>query len=307
MANLERVLAHLQAKLSGHPPREAERRALRLVPAREGRMAWRDASGGVWRTFGYIEGAHTATVGAAPATARQVAAAFGGFLRALSDLPGAELVETVPGFHDTPARLAKLLELVASDSLGRAGSARDAIDAALEHAPLAGRLTALAEAGTLPRRVTHNDTKLDNVLLDDSTGEALCVIDLDTVMPGLSVTDFGDLVRSAASGQAEDARETDVIEVDAALFAALVRGYLEGAGGVLLPAEIDHLVLASRVITYECALRFLTDDLAGDVYFRTRRPRHNLDRARAQLALLRSLDARAGDLEAIVAAERRGS
>jgi len=154
--------------------------------------------------------------------------------------------------------------------------------------------------------VTHNDTKLDNVLLDDVTGEALCVIDLDTVMPGLSVTDFGDLVRSAASGHAEDARETDVIEVDAGLFRALVGGYLDGAGGVLLPAEIDHFVLASRVITWECALRFLTDYLAGDVYFRVRRPRHNLARARAQLALLRSLEARAGELEAIVAAEQRG-
>jgi Ser/Thr protein kinase RdoA (MazF antagonist) len=305
MRNLERVLARLEARRGTLARDDWERRALRLVPTREGGTSWRDRGGGVWRVFPFITGAHTVAFADSPRTAYRIARAFGEFLAVMGDMPPADLAATIPDFHDTRAHLGVLERVARDDPHGRSAGAADTLAAARAHAPLAGRLVALRDAGTVPVRVVHNDTKLDNVLLDDASGEPLCVVDLDTVMPGLSLFDFGDLVRSGAAGRSEDARDAAAVEVDEPLFAALVRGYLAGAATALVPAEIDNFVLAAKVITYECGLRFLADHLAGDRYFRIHRPGQNLDRARVQLALLRSLEARCTRLEAIVAAERR--
>jgi hypothetical protein len=237
---------------------------------------------------------------ATPAQAREAARAFGAFQRLLVGLDVPRLRETIPHFHDTRARLAALEAAVAAGSAGRAAGAREEIAFARAHAPLASALAALHERGLAPERVAHNDTKINNVLFDDATGEAICVIDLDTVMPGPSLCDFGDLVRTVSSRAAEDERDLSRVEADPALFAALAEGYLAGAGDLLAPAEREQLVAAGEVMTYECGLRFLADYLAGDVYFRVKRPGHNLDRCRAQFALLRSLERQADDFREMV-------
>ena len=208
--------------------------------------------------------------------------------------------ETIPGFHDTPRRYAAFEAATEADSAGRAASVAADIEFARSRRPLASRLTDLLAAGLVPERVTHNDTKLNNVMIDDVTGAGVCVIDLDTVMPGLSLYDFGDMVRTGTNAALED--ETDLSKVVArpAMFAALAEGFLAGCGDALNEVERANLVVAGQVMTYEVGLRFLTDHLQGDVYFKTRRPGHNLDRARNQFALLRSLEAQADDFQAVV-------
>jgi len=301
MENVERVTAHLARRLAAGAEPDAERRCLRLVPARDGRSFHREGDGSFWRAYAFIPGARSHDVATSPAQAYEAARAFARFGQLLADLPGERLHETIPSFHDTRSRLLALEDAVSRDPRGRLAACRETVDATLRRAPLASTLSSAFEAGLVPERVTHNDTKLNNVLLDDVTGEALCVIDLDTVMPGLFLYDFGDLVRTAASPAAED--ETDLSKVCVALgmFEALVDGTLDGLGGLLPPEERRLLAPAGAVATYECGMRFLTDHLEGDGYFRTHRPGHNLDRARAQLALLASMEERSDEMERIVA------
>ncbi len=301
LANLDRVLGHLRAKLVARGTADLDRRLLRLVPAADGGLFARDAAGGAWRTYDFIPGAVFYDVLPSPLFAERAACAFGRFARDLADLPPPRLAETTPGFHHTPSYFARFAAVVAADPLQRAAGARREIDQVLAHRELAGRLEALRVAGTLPERSVHNDTKLNNVLFDAATGEALAIVDLDTVMPGLAVLDFGDMVRSAGSGLAEDEPRFDRVAVQLPVFAALARGYLAGWGGELTASERGAMVLASQVICLECGIRFLTDHLAGDTYFRIHRPGHNLDRSRTQLALLASLEARAAELEAVIA------
>jgi len=288
MANVGRVTRHLAGKLAGAP--DAGRRALSLVPTRDGADLHRDDGGDVWRAYTFIEGARSWDVLTSPRQAHEAAKAFGTFQRFLMDLPVPRLVETIPHFHDTTRRLERFAEVVAADRLNRAKDVSAEIAFVLSRETLAGSLTSLLASGVLADRVTHNDTKLNNVLLDDATGEGLCVIDLDTVMPGLLLWDFGDMVRTATNPVAEDERDASKVVADLAMFEALARGYLEAMGKDLTPAERDRLVLSGKLLTYECGMRFLTDHLEGDVYFRIHRPGHNLDRARTQFALLRSLE-----------------
>jgi hypothetical protein len=187
-------------------------------------------------------------------------------------------------------RLEALKAALAEDPLERAKGAEPEIAFALTRETLAGRLLALQASGLLPERITHNDTKLNNVMLDELTGEGLCVLDLDTVMPGLSLYDFGDLVRSACNPVAEGDPDLSKVVARADIFEALAAGYLAGTAGTLLEVEREHLALAGQLLAYECGLRFLTDHLQGDTYFRTARSSHNLDRCRSQFALLRSLE-----------------
>jgi len=301
MENIERVTAHLRARMASLAPADAGRRVLTLVRSRDGHAFHLDRDGQVWRCYLFVEGASSHDVLANPAQAYEGARAFGTFQRLLADYEGPRLHETIPDFHHTPRRLAALERAVADDPLGRAAGARREIGETLAHRGLAGELLALRDCGLLAERITHNDTKLNNVLLDDSTGEGICVVDLDTVMPGLSLYDFGDMVRSAVSPVAEDHPDPAAVRVQAPIFAALARGYLEGAAGTLLPRERPHLVTAATLMTYECGVRFLTDHLLGDRYFRVHRPDHNLERARTQLALLRSLEEHADELRGIVA------
>jgi len=299
MENVARVTAHQRAVLVREGARDADRRALRLVPARDGLLAFVDADGEWWRTFHFIEGASSRDAVGSTLEAGAAAEAFGRFLAQLADLPGARLHETIPHFHDARARFDQLVAAASADEHGRLAECRRDFELVLAREQLVARSQTLR--GGLPERVTHNDTKINNVLLDDATSEGVCVIDLDTVMPGLSLYDFGDLARRAASPVAEDERDLAKVRVDPRLFEALVAGYLRGAGAALLAVERDELVFASQLMTLLLGMRFLADHLAGDRYFRIRRPGQNLDLARTQLALLGDFERQRDTLEAIVA------
>ena len=286
MENVARVTRHV-----GGP--------LRLVPTREG-LAWaRDDQGDVWRLYGFIEGAVGRTMASA-ADAERAAGAFGAFQRALADLPGPRLHETIPHFHDTPRRLESFECAVQRDSAGRAAEARKEIAQVQGRRELAAVLVKAAASGTVPERIVHNDAKLANVLFDAASGEALCVVDLDTVMPGLALFDFGDLVRSMATRAAEDERDTSRVRLEPELFESIARGYVAATRELLTPAERELLVPAAQVIVFEQAVRFLIDHLEGDRYYRIARPGHNLDRGRTQLALLDALLAAERALQQIV-------
>ncbi|BDU76534.1 phosphotransferase enzyme family protein [Mesoterricola sediminis] len=290
MRNIEAVTSHIRRKLEalGLP---CSRRVLTLVQAREGGTPYVDDPVlGFWRCYVFIEGARTFDVIESPSQAFQAARAFGAFQGLLADYDGPPLHETIPAFHHTPGRLQRLLDAAARDPLGRAAGCAEDLAFARSRAPLAPVLADLQAAGAIPERITHNDTKLNNVMLDEETGEGVCVVDLDTVMPGLSLFDFGDMVRTACNPLAEDDPDVGGLEAREDMFMALAEGYLEGTGGALLAVERDLLVTAGQLLTYECGLRFLTDHLEGDTYFRIHRPGHNLDRARNQFALLRGLE-----------------
>lgn len=303
MENVERVCRHTAAKVaeSTAPPSQAARQALTLVPTVDGKPAWIDDAGDHWRTYFFIEGAATHDVITSPVQAREAARAFGRFQAMLADLPAEKLHETIPDFHHTRQRLETLKKAVKADSHGRAAGVQREIELALAHEALAGALLDLAASGEIPTRITHNDTKLNNVMLDDETGEGVCVIDLDTVMPGLSLYDFGDMVRTAVSPAAED--ETDLTKVNNVrpeMFEALTVGFLSSAGSFLNEIERTHLVTAGKLLTYENGIRFLTDHLANDTYFKIKHENHNLDRCRTQFALLRSLEENTGLLEGLI-------
>jgi Ser/Thr protein kinase RdoA (MazF antagonist) len=299
MENMVRVTQHVAARLAGEGAADAARRVLRVVPARDGKTHVVDPQGETWRLVPWIEGTRSTERARSVEEAHATALAFGRFLRQLRDLPGPRLHETIPAFHDTPARLAALERIAALDRAGRAGGCRAEISDALDRRALAGALAERAREGRLPERPVHNDAKIANVLFDSASREALCVVDLDTVMPGLSAHDFGDLARSTVSDSDEDERDLDRVAVRLPFFAALARGFAEGAGDALSPVERSLLTTGALVITYEQALRFLADHLDGDRYYRIARPGHNLERARAQLALLASLERERGALEAL--------
>jgi len=303
MENVARVTAHVLAALEREGAPERERRALQLVPARDGAPCWRDPAGETWRTWRYVEGASSRDVVRTPAEAAAAAEAFARFQAQVADLPEPRLHETIPGFQDARLRFEQLLAAVRADAAGRLAACRAEVDFAAAREPMVDRLNALRAAGAIPERVTHGDTKINNVLLDERSGEALCVIDLDTVMPGFAVYDFGDLARTAATRAAEDERDLAKVRVDPELFAAIAAGWLRGAGGLLLPAERAELVFAARLLPLVIGMRFLADHLAGDRYFRCDRPGHNLDRARVQLALAADFERRAGELEDRIGAE----
>jgi hypothetical protein len=307
MENIRRVLEHAHKKLAGMGPEERSRRLLELVPARDGGCYWLDETGEFWRAYRFIEGARGFDVAQSPAQGFEAARAFGAFQRMIRDLPSPPLVETIPRFHDTPERLRRLEAAVEADSRNRAAGAKREIEFCLARRGLAGSLLGLKEEGILAESPVHNDTKLNNVLLDENSGEGLCVIDLDTVMPGLTVWDFGDLVRSASNRAAEDERNTERVEVDRELFKAIAEGWLQALSSAISPRERDALVTGAKVITLECGARFLTDYLEGDHYFKTSRPDQNLDRCRVQFALLRSLESREEELEQVIRRSELGA
>jgi len=288
MENVARVTAHL-----GGP--------LRLVPTREGTAFCEDDGGGVWRLYGFIEHAVTRVEPTGPADAERAGRAFGAFQRALADLPGPRLHETIPHFHDTPRRVDALERAAECDPAQRVAGARREIAQVRARRDVAPILVQAATRGAVPERIVHNDAKLANVLFDAASGEALCVVDLDTVMPGLALFDFGDLVRSMAVRTAEDERDVGRVRLEPELFEGVARGYLAALGDFLTRAERELLVPAAQVIVFEQAVRFLIDHLEGDRYYRVARPGHNLDRCRTQLALLGALLERGRALERIIA------
>ena len=283
MRNVERVTAFLAEK--DPDPRHS----LHLVPAKDG-AAYVEAEGEFYRMYDFV---HDSICLDAPETDEdfyQSAVAFGSFQRQLADFPANELSETIPHFHDTPNRYRALRAAIEKDALGRAASCREEIEFALTREADAAVMMNLLAAGELPLRVTHNDTKLNNVMLDAKTRKPLCVIDLDTVMPGLAANDFGDSIRFGANTGAEDEKDLTKISLSLARYEAFARGFLEACGKALTPKEIETLPWGAKLMTLECGVRFLTDYLEGDTYFRIHRPEHNLDRTRTQFALVADME-----------------
>ena len=296
MENVQRVTTHVGQKVADAP--DFSRAALTLIPTREG-GAWHcDREGNYWRTYIFIEGARTYDAVETPQQAFQAARAFGRFQKLLADLPAPRLHDTIPNFHHTPRRFEKFEGAMSADAANRAKLAKPELEFALQHKPMTGVLLA---AG-LPERVTHNDTKLNNVMLDDKTGEGICVIDLDTVMPGLAPYDFGDIVRTSTSPAKEDERDLSKVGMQFPMFEALARGYLSTAAEFLTRAEREHLVFAGKLITFEIGLRFLTDFLEGDIYFKVHRGGHNLDRCRTQFRLVGCIEQQEPQMNRLVEA-----
>lgn len=284
MENIQRVTSHLGEQVEEEPDRD--RRVLTLIAARDGRAWHTDADGNYWRAYRFIENARSFDAVNSPEQAFQAAKAFGHFQNMLANLPAPRLLDTIPDFHNTPKRFEALERAIDADVAQRASLAKPEIKFALAHKSIA---SALLDA-RLPERVTHNDTKFNNVLLDDHTGEGICVIDLDTVMPGLAAYDFGDMVRTTTSPAMEDERDLSKVAMLFPMFEALVRGYLESAGGFLTAEEKRHLAFSGKLITFEIGVRFLTDYLSGDTYFKVHREGQNLDRCRTQFKLVESIE-----------------
>ncbi len=283
MRNIELVTEHLRKKV--HDPRGV----LKLVPTLEG-AHYAVENNAYWRVYELVEDS-VCFQAADRDLFFECAVAFGRFQNHLADFPAEQLAETIPRFHDTPARYVALIRSIRENASGRCAQAEREIDFALSCEPFSHTLADLQSSGGLPLRVTHNDTKINNVLFDDKTHKALCVIDLDTVMPGLSVNDFGDAVRFGASTAAEDERDVSRVRLDLGLYQAYVSGYLSTCGKSLTQAEIAMLPVGAKMMTLECGVRFLADHIAGDVYFHVSRKNHNLDRARTQFQLVREMDA----------------
>ncbi len=288
MENIERVTAQVAAQLGEHPDRD--RRTLRLIPTWDGGNWHQDEQGETWRAYRFIEGARSYDTVSSAGQAFQSAQAFGRFQQQLAQLPGPRLNETIPDFHHTPKRFAALEQAIAADVAGRAHLVQPEIEFARTRQAITGVLIDAGGNGDLPERITHNDTKFNNVLLDAATGESLCVIDLDTVMPGLALYDFGDMVRTTTSPSDEDERDLRKVGMQFAMFEALVRGYLSTAAGFLTRTEKEFLAFSGKLITFEIGIRFLTDYLNGDTYFRIHREGQNLDRCRAQFKLVESIE-----------------
>ena len=289
MENISRVTTHIYRKIKDQK-QEASRRTLRLVKAFDGKSYVIDADGNYWRAYLFVEKARTYDVLETIDQAFQAARSFAEFQMDLVDLPGERLNETIPDFHNTPKRIANLEAAIKADKMGRVKEVSREIDFVMKRKEEAGLLIDLQNKGEIPERITHNDTKLNNVLIDDATGEGVCVIDLDTVMPGLAHYDFGDMVRTGTSPAMEDEKDLSKVCMRFEMFEALLRGYVSNAGKFLNPVELNLLPFSGKLITLEIGTRFLTDYLEGDVYFKIHRPEHNLDRCRTQFKLVESIE-----------------
>jgi hypothetical protein len=303
MQNMVNVTEHVRNKVlsaGGDPDREA----LTLVRTVDDGILHRTPGGEYWRAALFIEGAQTYDSARDLDQVYHAARAFGQFQRMVSDYPPQQLHETIPDFHHTPKRYEALAQAVRRDTRNRVQAVQAEIRFVEARAGDCSVLVDALEARILPQRVTHNDCKFNNVMIDDVTGEGVCVIDLDTVMPGLSLYDFGDAVRSGANSAAEDERDLSLVTIDLEIFERLVAGYLDATGENLASAEIDHLAFSAKLMTLECGMRFLTDYLDGDRYFRIHRPDHNLDRCRTQFKMVRDMEAKQSAMEAIVERHR---
>ena len=300
MENIAGVTAFLGkaiAAAGGDPSRET----MTVVPTRDGKSFYSDSEGGAWRVYPFIEGTVCLQAAETPELFAASARTFGRFQRMLKDYPADTLYETIPHFHDTADRYKNFEKAVAENASGRAADVEPEIAFVRAREADTHRLVDLLAAGELPLRVTHNDTKLNNVMLDDVTGRPVAVIDLDTVMPGLSLYDFGDSIRFGANPAAEDEQDLSKVYCDLNLFEEYTKGFLEECGDMLTAREIELLPFAAKIMTFECGIRFLTDHIAGDTYFKIHREGHNLDRCRTQFKLVADMEAKMEQMKAIVA------
>ena len=289
MENISGVTSWLKKKILENGG-DAERETLNIVNDRAGAPYLVDKEGEYWRAYLFIEDATCFEQVENDEDFYQSALAFGNFQRLLADYPADTLHETIPNFHNTVKRFADFKKAVEEDACGRAADVQKEIQFVLEREQLAHTLVDLQDAGKLPLRVTHNDTKLNNIMIDNATHKGICVIDLDTVMPGLAMNDFGDSIRFGASTALED--ETDLTKVSCSmeLFELYTKGFLKGCDGKLTAKEIELMPMGAKTMTFECGMRFLTDYLQGDKYFRIHREGHNLDRCRTQFKLVEDME-----------------
>lgn len=299
MENYDSVTAFLREKIErmgGDPSRET----ISIIKTRDGKNYCVDTGGEYWRLITYVTDAVCYDQVERPEQFYDSAVAFGRFQSLLSDYPAHTLYETIPNFHNTPDRFRQFTEAVEADVCGRAAEVSAEIAFVRKREAFADTLESAHREGKLPLKVTHNDTKLNNILFDSHTGSALCVIDLDTIMPGYSVNDFGDSIRFGATTAAEDEADLSKVNFDISLYELYVKGFIEGVGEGLTEGEMEMLPIGAIMMTYECGMRFLTDYLCGDTYFKTTRDRHNLDRARNQFKLVEDMERNLPKMQEIV-------
>lgn len=299
MENITGVTSFLRDKIlarGGDPDRET----LNIRRTMDGAALYVDEDGEPWRCMTYVDGASSRETVENAAMLREAGRAFGDFQKLLSGYPAETLHETIVNFHNTPERYRQLMEAASNDKAGRLSTVQAEMEFASQRETDCALLMDLLREGKLPLRVTHNDTKMSNVLIDDATGQALCVIDLDTVMPGLTAFDFGDSIRAGATTAAEDEADLSKVHFDLNLFQAYTEGFLSAAGNALTPLELQTLPDGARLMTYEVGIRFLADYLNGDVYFRTAYPEHNLVRARNQFKLVEEMEQKRAGMDEII-------
>lgn len=299
MENIVGVTSYLRKKIiddGGDPDRET----LNVIPTVDGKDYYVDEAGDYWRSYKFITDATSYDKVEKPEHFYQSAVAFGHFQCMLADYPAETLHETIVGFHDTKARFATFKKVVEEDVMGRATSVEKEIQFVLEHEDVANYFSDLLAKGEIPLRVTHNDTKLNNIMIDNETGKGICVIDLDTVMPGLAMNDFGDSIRFGASTAAEDEMDLSKVSCSMELFDLYAKGFIEGCDGKLTKREIELMPMGAKTMTFECGMRFLTDYLQGDTYFKVHREGHNLDRCRTQFKLVEDMEKKWYTMQEIV-------
>lgn len=297
MNNIVGVTEYLRERLS--PEEDPMRAVMKVVPALNGEY-YAEVKGDIWRVYVYVTDTTTYQQIEKPEDFYNCGFAFGDFQQRLADYPAAKLCETIPNFHHTPTRFETFKKAVEQDVCGRAESVRQEIDFALARENLANSVAGLLESGEIPYRVTHNDTKLNNILFDNFTGKTLCVVDLDTVMPGAACYDFGDCIRFGASSAPEDEKDLSKVYMNLNLYREFAKGYLSVAAKFLTEKELPTLAVGSALMTFECGIRFLTDYLQGDTYFKTSYEGQNLDRCRTQFKLVADMETKMDEMQAIV-------
>ncbi|OHB79598.1 MAG: hypothetical protein A2Z25_03395 [Planctomycetes bacterium RBG_16_55_9] len=288
MENILRITEHIRNKALTTDPQLAARQ-LSVLCTDSGAGYWMDADGNYWRMYDFVEQAVTYDTVDSAGLAFEAARMFCWFQRMLEDLPGPALHDTIPDFHNTPLRLEQFQEAQKKDPCNRAKNIEKEIEFLLKHVKICNFLTDYVKKGEFLCRISHNDAKINNVMFDERTGRGVCIIDLDTVMPGLSIYDFGDLVRTVANPANEDEPDLSKVTLDIAMFTALARGFAKETSEFLTPIEKEHLAFGGKLITFEQFIRFLTDYLKGDVYYKIHREGHNLDRSRTQMKLVQSI------------------
>ena len=297
--NIERVTVHLNQKISRIPGSNTKRECLTLIPAKDGKSWILDKDGNYWRMYIFISNHRSYNIVDSGGKAFEGGKAIGRFQAMLADMPGGPLFETIPKFHDIENRLVILNQKIKDDPAGRVSGLKEEINEYLSRGEEMKTILKLGRAGKIPLRITHNDTKFNNILLDEND-KALCVIDLDTVMPGYVHYDFGDAIRTVTNTASEDEKDLSRVEMNIALFESYAKGYLSQTGKTLNETEIEYLAFAPKLITYTIGTRFLTDFIDGDNYFKIHHEMHNLQRARAQLKLVMSMERQYGEMKKII-------
>lgn len=300
MENMVNVTRHLAKKIE-EAGGDKERETLHALFAKDGKPYHIMADGTFWRCVNFIENAYSCDTIENPKVFYNAGAAFGDFMSKLADFPGESLHETIPDFHNTKQRFQNFLVALESNKSGRKDNVTEEIEFVLARKDDSEKLVNLISEGVLPIRVTHNDTKINNIMFDNQSNLGICILDLDTVMPGLSLYDFGDAIRSGAGTAAEDEKDFSKMKLNLELYKAYTEGYLSAAGKSLTEKEAENLAFSAKLLTFECGMRFLTDYLDGDVYFHTDYPEHNLVRARTQFALVKDIEEHMDELNTLTA------